>query len=124
MQHGGYPVTPVVSPELALGTALVKGLGLHVVAHLFFAARSTESCVTSAALPPGLQLLPRSPLPNLPVFLVGLTPGDLKNVGATHCTYSHYAVIDLDVTIFPSDLTTLLSSVLSGHSIGLSVCHP
>ena len=98
-------------PELAQGTVVVEPNALARPAHLYFAIDSKESCITTAALPPNVELVPRDSPPNTPVFVLGLTSHDLRHVGALRGTFSHYAIVDLDVTVVTVDHPTLLSSV-------------
>ena len=90
---------------------MVEPNALARPAHLYFAIDSRESCITTAALPPDVELVPRDSPPNTPVFVLGLTSHDLRHVGALHGTFSHYAIVDLDVTVVTVDHPTLLSSV-------------
>ena len=97
--------------NLAADTVLVHAGDFTLHAHLHLAPHSTESYITAATLPPDAELVPRAPPPNLPVFALGLGPDDFKLVGARGCTYSHYVVVDLEVTVRGSTGSTHLNSV-------------
>ena len=132
--NGGYPVNPtstepcrtprapppvvesttpalVASPELSQGQAVIQAAGICSTAHLYFAINASESCVTTAALPAGVELVPRALPPNTPVFLSGLTGHDLRHVAAKQGTFSHYAVADVQVTVCTVNHPTLLPAV-------------
>ena len=99
-------------PDYAEGTVevMVDDSDITTSAHLYFCTTTDETCITSAALPPGTRLIPRAAAPNLPVCPCGVSAFDFECLGSA-ATYDHYALIDLSVFPCTAFAATLVATV-------------
>lgn len=102
---------PVPRPDYACGTVNVLANPRGSGASLFFSLGCAESSITDAALPVGTILVPRSQPPNAPGYPVGLSSFCMTNIAVSCPSFTHYAILDLQVAVHTASIPTVIRAI-------------